>query len=983
MIPQLHPEQSLDKNVQMFLQALRGGSFSGDINADYANRLINATDNSIYQLMPQAVLAPKTEADIASVMALLGESRFNAITLTPRGGGTGTNGQALNHSIVLDCSKYMRAILDFDAESQQITVEPGVILDQLNAFLKPYGLFFPPTLSPSNRATIGGMVATDACGKGSRIYGKTSDYIQWLDIYLTNGDKWGMHTYPTQDVPPMRHDDSRIGAIVARLDDIARDYGEKITATLPEMNREFSGYNLADIYDVNGDFSPTQIIAGSEGTLGVISSITLRLLPIPKHRQLVVLCYNDFDATLRAAPHLLTFDPLAIETFDGIVFQLARNDNVWHKVKKFMPQAHAAENVGGCNLIEFVGDSATEVAAAANKLLADTGAAFHVATTTDAAEIQSLWELRKRGVGLLGNMKGDKRPVPFAEDTAVPPENLADYIAEYRALLDAEGVEYGMFGHVDTGCLHVRPALNLRDAADEARIRVISNKVVTLVKRYGGLMWGEHGKGFRAEYTPEFIGEELYACLRDIKAAFDPHDQLNPGKIATASGGTTQLYSIDNIPLRGHFDKEIQSEALVQFPKAVECNGNGACFNYDPNDAMCPSYKATGNRLYSPKGRAGLMREWLRQLSLNGYDITAKKHSRATKRSAKEDDFSHVVYDSMKNCLACKACAGQCPIKVDIPDMRAQFLALYHSRYPRRMRDYLIGYSEELGKLSAAMPKTFSAVQTLIPFSVLGMVDTPKPSSPNLQTLLAHNRAKKPSKNAPAVTIIQDAYTSFYDAEVVRDMVVLLYTLGINAQVAQFKRNGKSRHVMGFLHSFNTIARQNAAYVKKLSQASPALIGVDASVTLTYRQEYMQNMGETDVPTIFMLQEWLAERIEAKSLERYKNRCKGEYYLFSHCTESTSLPQSAHLWKKIFTHFGLTLHNVATGCCGMAGTFGHMEENQKISRNLYEMSWQEPIAKAGANAAVTGYSCRCQVERYTDNRPLHPAQILLHALEAI
>ncbi len=994
MIPRLNPEQSLPEQLQMFLEAVRSSAFSGGIAADYASRLINATDNSIYQLLPQAVLTPENHADIAIVMQLLGQERFRDVALTPRGGGTGTNGQALNHSIILDCSRNMRRIMHFDVQARQVTVEPGVILDQLNRFLRPHGLFFPPTLSPSNRATLGGMVATDACGKGSRIYGKTSHYIESLSLYLPGGEKWEMGRYPAgQQAQTLLARDDRVGKIARTLHDIATDYRDEIIDRIPELNREFSGYNLAAIYE--GDsFTPTSIIAGSEGTLGVIASITLRLRPIPACRRLVALCYRDFDATLRAASHLLSFDPLAVETFDGTVFRLARGDAVWHRVQEFMPAGAQADQVGGCNLVEFVSDNAREVDDAVAALQKHPGEAFHVAVAASPEAIDSLWELRKRGVGLLGNMEGDKRPVPFAEDTAVPPEQLADYIADYRTLLDAEAVDYGMFGHVDTGCLHVRPALNLRDPKDEACIRRISDQVVALVKRYGGLMWGEHGKGFRAEFTPEFIGEELYDCLRRIKAACDPYNQLNPGKIATAAGTELALHRIDEVPLRGHFDKDIQEYAIRLFPKSVECNGNGACFNYAPEDAMCPSYKATGDRRYSPKGRAGLMREWLRQLSLAQYDFADGNGNISAQDANTDHDFSHAVYDSMKECLACKACVGQCPIKVDIPDMRARFLERYHTRYRRPLKDYLIRYSEEAGRMASRAPRLSGLLQSLLPVRLLGLSDLPTPSAPSFSHMVKGMEGIRfvdaktspevmPETDGPAVMLVQDAYTSFYDASVVRDIALLLSHLGMQVNVAAFNTNGKARHVKGFLEDFRRTAGRNNAYLRHLASFDMPMIGVDASMTLTYRQEYPQMLEERGDYQVQLLQEWLAEQIASGAMEEWKQCISGSYCLFSHCTEATSLPHSPKLWQQIFAHFGLELKAVATGCCGMAGTYGHEAEHQSTSEALYRMSWAEPISRAGDKALVSGFSCRCQVKRFGGFHPQHPAQALLYALKTV
>jgi ferredoxin len=329
------------------------------------------------------------------------------------------------------------------------------------------------------------------------------------------------------------------------------------------------------------------------------------------------------------------------------------------------------------------------------------------------AAVNRIWTMRKKSVGLLGNMQGDKRPIPFVEDTAVPPENLADYIVEFRAALDARGLAYGMFGHVDAGVLHVRPAIDMKDPVQQHLIREVTEDVVRLTRKYHGLLWGEHGKGVRSEFSPAFFGP-LYPALQAIKAAFDPRNQLNPGKIAAPED--TTLLTIDGVPTRGQLDRTIPSAVRAGYDEAMHCNGNGACFNWDPDDAMCPSWKATRERRHSPKGRASLTREWLRQLAGLGFDPVQDGQrmrgaagwrdfpARVLNTLSRKPDFSHDVKEAMDGCLACKSCVGQCPIKVDVPTFRAKFLEAYHGRYLRPLRDHLVGSLEHVLPALARVP---------------------------------------------------------------------------------------------------------------------------------------------------------------------------------------------------------------------------------------------------------------------------------------
>ena len=612
MIPHLPLRDTLETDVDRFLQELRHRDFSGEIRADFASRLLSSTDNSIYQILPQAVIFPKTTADIVAVFQLADQPDFQRLTFSPRGGGTGTNGQSLSTGIILDCSKYMNQILEVNLSEGWVKVQPGVLLDQLNNYLKPHGVFFAPNLAPSSRATLGGMINTDACGKGSRIYGRTSDHLLELTWVLSNGTTTSSIPVAAQDLAQLKTKSDRLGEIYRQVDEIVTSKQSLIEQQFPKMPRFLTGYNLAKVYDPERQFFDlNRILAGSEGTLAVVTEAKLKLTPIPHYKELLVIHYPCFDHALQAAQSLLAFNPAAIETIDETILNLAKQDEIYPRVQDFIGDARAI------NLVEFISEDATQLRATVEQLgqelSSNTSGNYQ---TSLPEEIAFLWELRKRGVGLLGNRQGARKPIAFIEDTAVPPVNLSAYIQEFKGLLNEYNLDYAMFGHVDVGCLHVRPALNLQVPKDEALIRTISDRVVALVRKYGGVMWAEHGRGFRSEYTPLFFGEELYQDLRKIKAAFDPHNRLNPGKIVTPLGSEDQVVTLE-APLRGHYDRQVPTAMQTDYDVAFSCNGNGACFNLNPDYVMCPSYKGTSERIHSPKGRASLLREWLRQLALN------------------------------------------------------------------------------------------------------------------------------------------------------------------------------------------------------------------------------------------------------------------------------------------------------------------------------------------------------------------------------
>ncbi len=729
-----------------FLTELRARGFEGDLSPAYGERTVLATDNSIYQIWPQAIAFPRSTEDLVRIARLTGDPRFDRVKLAPRGGGTGTNGQSLTDGLVVDVSRHMNRILEINVEAGWARVQAGVVKDQLNAALAKHGLFFPPELSTSNRATIGGMINTDASGQGSCLYGKTRDHVLELTSVLLDGTVWQSKPLDAGELAAIQRRTDRVGAIHRLVDAIQRDQAVLIASHFPKLNRCLTGYDLAHIRDERGRFNLNSILCGAEGTLGFVAEAKLNVLPIPKYSALVNVRYGSFDAALRDAQALTAFGAASIETVDSKVLSLAQNDIIWEGVRDFFPDDDGQPAIG-VNLVEFVGDSEAAVEAALGRLtdaLTAEGASKGRRGFTIARgerDVARIWEMRKKSVGLLGNMQGDKRPIPFVEDTAVPPENLADYIAEFRGALDARGLTYGMFGHVDAGVLHVRPAIDMKDPAQEKLIREVTEEVVGLTRKYHGLLWGEHGKGVRSEFSPAFFGP-LYPTLQSIKAVFDPRNQLNPGKIAAPEDG--ELLTIDGLPTRGQLDRTIPSDIRAEYDEAMHCNGNGACYNYDPDDAMCPSWKATRERRHSPKGRASLTREWLRQLASVGFDPAVEARRMRRERAWRawparirstigkrrgEVDFSHEVKEAMDGCLACKSCAGQCPIKVDVPSFRSKFLELYHGRYLRPPRDYVVGSIEHLAPLLARAPRLYNALTASGPgragLRSLGLAESP------------------------------------------------------------------------------------------------------------------------------------------------------------------------------------------------------------------------------------------------------------------
>lgn len=1022
-IARLPLDDSLATLDARFLDALRAAGFEGDIDGSHALRTVLATDNSIYQRYPKAALFPRHARDVQRIATLLGQEAFREVVVAARGGGTGTNGQSLTDGIVVDLSRHMNRILEIDPQSRTVRVEAGVVKDQLNAALKPHGLFFAPELSTSNRATIGGMISTDASGQGSCTYGKTRDHVLAVESILVGGERLSSAPVDSMQLNDLCRRNDAVGRVYRAAREIGEREADLIRERFPALNRCLTGYDLAHLRDADGRVDLNSVLCGSEGTLSFVVEATLNVLPIPAHAALVNIRYMSFMDALRDARALMKHRPLSIETVDSTVLALARRDIVWTKVAEFFPDTESAtDDAGGINMVEFSGDEAdavrTRVSGFIEQIRADTTVRRVAITVADGeAAIERVYAMRKRAVGLLGNVSGASRPQPFVEDTAVPPEHLADYIAEFRGLLDGFGLRYGMFGHVDAGVLHVRPALDMRDPRQAALVRPISDAVTALTMKYGGLLWGEHGKGVRSEYAPEYFGP-LYPALQRLKAAFDPHNQLNPGKIATPSGSGASLLRIDNVPMRGAADRRIDERMWQRNADAVHCNGNGACYNFDPDDAMCPSWKATRQRIHSPKGRASLMREWLRLQSEAGVDLTAKPRTaplpvrvaNSLRKQRGQSDFSHQVYDAMAGCLACKSCAAQCPVKVNVPEFRSRFLAHYHTRYARSPRDYLIGSLEFSVPYIAAAPggsRLYNALMRAAPVkallrSVAGIVDSPLLSTISWEDVCRRWSLEPASEavlgglseaqRARTIVFVQDAFTRFFETQVAAAFVELAVRLGYRVLLAPYVPNGKPLHVQGFLGAFARVARRNATRLAALAQFDVPLIGLDPAMTLVYRQEYRKvAQGET-CPRVLLPQEWLIGALDGVLPERAPKRQRS-YRMLPHCTERTSEPGAAGLWRDVFARMGLSLSMPASGCCGMSGTYGHELRNVETSKTIFEQSWarhvDDWVAPGGAGTTAdaerpellaTGYSCRCQVARLRGRRVRHPIEALLDFL---
>lgn len=910
MVPRIYNLRKIETAYVKFLEALTSSNFSGEIEDRYAARLLVATDNSVYQRMPQAVLFPKSKEDVVEIFKLASRSEFKSVKFAPRGGGTGTNGQSLTDGIVIDMSRHMKKVWDFNPQERSIYVQPGVIKDELNELTAKENLFFSPELSTSSRATIGGMLSNDAAGQGSLVYGRTSEHILEVDVVLEDGSTALFKPVSGDELKAKLDLKNLEGEIYRTVYSLVKDNAAAIKQHFPKLNRFLTGYDLDHAYDPKSDtLNLCRLVCGAEGTLCTVVGAKLDLTVKPTYRALCVVKYENFDSALRHANALIKAGVFSVETVDSKVLNLAKKDPVWLSVKDYITDLEGAE-ISGVNIVEFNGMDTEKVKAFMLKLYDQTikqsqkrQMGILGACIVETKEgIAAVYGMRKKAVGLLGSAAGAKKLVAFTEDTVVPPENLADYILEFRALLDGMNVTYGMFGHVDTGLMHVRPALDLTTDEDREKLVKISDGVVELVKKYGGQMWGEHGRGYRSCYGEVFFGE-LYPLVRKVKAAFDKDNRLNPGKICVPFGNETdKLVAVDD-PMRGDLDRTIDIRVRDSFDGAMNCNGNGQCFSYSTASLMCPSYRYSKDHVKSPKGYSGLMREWLSLMTERGVDINAAEEKltieASRERTFKEscvaavsyvgnlfertyntlferEDFNHEYLGHVATCLSCKSCKTQCPAHVNSAELNSRFLNFYYSRYLRPSMDFLCINAERTNPLMARVPRMSNALlqnslSKLLVENIFKFVDLPKfnertlrqqAKDANIQVLTAKEAEARAAHYD--VIVVSNAFTASYEADGLIDLAKLVRSMGFKVAILKPYTNGKLLVIRGARAAFIRKARPQAERLARLNAKGLTLVGFDPALTICYRDEYKSLIPNCPDFNVMLPEEWLKQALASE-----------------------------------------------------------------------------------------------------------------------
>ena len=938
-------------NIAGFLRKL-SDNFSGDIEQNIAQRIVQATDNSIYQLTPKAIIYPKNEKDIINAVKLANNRKFKNIKFTARGAATGTNGQSLNDGIIIDCSRHFNKIIAVNYTQGWVEVEPGVTLKELNDFLKPKNYHFPIDISTADRATIGGMISTDACGKGSYFFGRTGDNLISAHTVLSNGAP-----YVFRDI-----DSLNIRSLKLRI--LLKDKEELIAESFPEQTRFASGYNLGLIFDGEGNLNTSYLLAGSEGTLGIITKARLSIVKLQTHKALIVVNYDDFDSALQDAKNLLRFNPYALETMDEKILELAKKQNLPDFIQKLIKDAN------NINILEFRDTSLESLKMQIEQFLLvfpKICLCINAKTFYDDKQIKQIWNLRASAVGIAGNLQGKKKPIAFIEDTTVNAEYIADYVKELKQLLDHHQLYYVIYGHLDVGCIHVRPALDLNSDQDRKLIRILTEEVIKLVKKYHGVVWGEHSAGFRVEYSPLIFGEEIFNLFCEIKKIFDPENRFNPGKIAGSN-----LVKIDN-NLQADSNKDIKAGFYKKFSNALFCNGNAKCLSADKTQLMCPSYKVTRDKVHSPKGRANLIRSWL---TFRSQQQIPKNFFKRQIYKLKNKSYLKQIYNALQGCLSCTACSKSCPLSVNIPTYKSLFLNWYHQIYHiRRFRDIIFAKSEELLPIIARFPyitnNILNPVAKLIGISALPRFDNSY-YKPALQKHIFNINDKLESNT---VLLLGDSFNSFADSKVLEDSISLLQNMGFEVKILPDFISGKAAYNYGYLKKFKEIADKNISFLT-LFKNNP-IIALEPTIYSFFKEEY-SIISKKDLK-ITSLNKFLHQNLtKLKAIASKKNKITTKTLkLFLHCTEKTDSLQITSQWQDIFNCFNLKISQIDSSCCGMAGDYGYKTEYLNYSEKLANLSFDKALQSKNILIIATGFSCRGQIKRFNKAQVEHPVTLLL------
>lgn len=960
--------------------ALRTG-IRGEVRFDAVSRGLYATDASIYQIDPIAVVVPKDRDDVIHAMRVAAE---RGLRILPRGGGTSLAGQTAGEALVIDVSKYMIEVLETNEPERWVRVQPGRVRDELNALLAPTGLHFAPETATSNRANVGGMIGNNSSGTKSIVYGKTIDHVIELDIVLPTGEE--LHTRPMSreawDAIAAR--DDREGRIYRRVRDLIEANREEIERRYPKVMRRVGGYNL-DAFPEEGPWNLSHLIVGSEGTLATVLEAKLNLEPIPKAKAVSVAHFKSVNEALRAVVQIVPHGPSAVEILDRTVIGLAKENLETRKLTGWVEGDPAAVLI-----MEFFGDSMEEAEGKLEQLVEELkekelGYAYPV--MKDAAAQAEVWGVRGAGLGLMLGMKGDAKPTAFIEDSAVPLEVLPDYIEQVLEICAGVDVPVAMYAHASVGLIHVRPILDLKLERDIERMKIISEKTFELVQHYGGSWSGEHGDGLVRSYMNErFFGERLYAVFREIKQLFDPENLMNPGKIVDAPAMDQNLrfgpeYKVPARTTWYHYRED------GGFDRAVEmCTGVGAC-RKTLGGTMCPSYIATRDEDHSTRGRANALR-----LAMSGQ----------LGPDAMAGDELDRVFDL---CLSCKGCKAECPSNVDVARLKGELLAHRHEERGAKLEERFFGFSPDLARMAAGplaplvnRGGTWAWARAAME-TVIGL-DRRRPlpafAGETFPAWFEKREMERPAvekHSERTVVLFDDTFINYHEPHVGQAAVRLLEALGYRVELARAGCCTRTLISKGFLEQARERGTKTLRRLKAFTDRGLPVVVCEPSCLSALTDDLPDLVHDVDMAKqvaagtmmidVFLEREIAAGRIDEETLKTLRESGDGAKFLIhGHCHQK-ALYGTAGMKSVLGQCNGAQVDEIPSGCCGMAGSFGYEKDHYELSMQIGEDRLFPAVRKMDPETQLIacGFSCRHQLNDGAGAKARHFVEVMADLME--
>lgn len=961
----------------------------GELYFDKRMRILYATDASAYREMPLAVAIPRTVADIKKLIAF---ARAEKTSLIPRTAGTSLAGQVVGKGIVVDVSKNFTKILELNVDEKWVRVEPGVIRDELNMFLKPHGLFFGPETSTANRAMIGGMVGNNSCGSNSVVYRSTREHLLEVKALLSDGSEAEFKALDIEEFHAKCEGETIEANFYKTIRRLLSNYENQV-----EIRKEFpkksverrnTGYAIDVLLETapftagSEDFNFCKLIAGSEGTLAFITEIKLNVSPLPpKEPGLLCVHFNTIDEALRANLIALKYKPSASELIDHYILECTK-DNKEQIQNRFFVQG----DPGAILVIEYARSNREEVVEIARQVEADMRAAglgYHFPLLF-GADTKKIWTLRKAGLGLLSNLPGDDKAVPVIEDTAVDVNDLPAYIRDFNEILKKYNLHSVHYAHAGSGELHLRPIINLKTIEGNKLFRTIAEEIAALVKRYNGSLSGEHGDGrLRGEFIEQMVGKKNYQLLKEIKHSWDPYNVFNPNKIVdTPSMNTMLRYTPGQKTPAFKTIFRFYDQDILQH--AEQCNGSGDCRKTElSGGTMCPSFMATRNERDTTRARANILREFLTN-------------------SDKLNRFNHEeIKDVMDLCISCKGCKSECPSNVDMAKLKAEFLQHYYDANGVPFRSKLIANFNNSAKLGALLPGMYNFMMTSKGVSKLvkrfsGFAaerSMPTMYKTTLRKWFEKHRREVKSRKLDAkskVYLFCDEFTNYNDTEIGIKAILLLEKLGYEVEIPNHEESGRAWLSKGLLREAKKIAQKNIELLSSIINEQTPLIGVEPSAILTFRDEYVDLADDNQLQTakelssnVYMIEEFITKEIAKGNITKEQFTTEKRLIkLHGHCQQKAwgALGASEHA---LSLPENYTIETIPSGCCGMAGSFGYEKEHYDISMQIGELVLLPTVRKQPEDViiAAPGTSCRHQIKDGTKRKAKHPVEILYEALK--